>query len=145
MLPKDPLPIPQGQETDERRRHRLRTQLLALTLPCIDQLVDTRLIQKADDLFDLAIPQLAPTRTSLPQEIDTGDTHFSDLTCPRECLRVPFSTLPPETVSNASRWKGTYLSVIASVHAGWRERRQVESLPLLQSFKFCYLPYVTTN
>jgi len=33
-----------------------------------------------------AIPQCAHTPGSLPREIDTSDTHFSDLTCPRECL-----------------------------------------------------------
>jgi hypothetical protein len=64
------------------------------------------------------VPQCARIPGSLPREIDTSDTHFSDLTCPRECLRVPFRTLQPKTFSNASRWKGMHLSVIASVHAG---------------------------
>jgi len=66
----------------------------------------------------LAIPQCARTPGGLPREIDTSDTHFSDLTCPRQCLTVPFSTLPPKTFSNATCYKGMRLSVIASVHAG---------------------------
>jgi hypothetical protein len=51
MLPKDPLPICQGQETDEQRRQRLRAQLLALTLPYIDQLVDTLVTAPDHELF----------------------------------------------------------------------------------------------
>jgi hypothetical protein len=51
MLSKDPLPISEGPETDEQRRHRLRTQLLALTLPYIDQLVDTLVTAPDRELF----------------------------------------------------------------------------------------------
>ena len=78
----------------------------------------------------LAIPQCAGTPGILPREIDTSDTHFSDLTCPQGCLRVPFSPLQPKTFSDTSRWKGMHLSVIASVHAGASEKERVESLPL---------------
>jgi len=44
MLPPlltDPSPIPEGGETREQRRHRLRQQLLAQALPLIDQMADT--------------------------------------------------------------------------------------------------------
>ena len=51
MLPKDPLPVSEGQETVEQRRQRLRTQLLALTLPYIDQLVDTLVAAPDRELF----------------------------------------------------------------------------------------------
>jgi len=51
MLPKDPLPIPEGQETDEQRRQRLRAQLLTLMLPHIDQMVDTLVTAPDRELF----------------------------------------------------------------------------------------------
>src|ERR1700693_358127 len=78
----------------------------------------------------LAIPQCAGTPGSLPREIDTSDTHFSDLTCPQGCLRVPFSPLQPKTFSGASRWKSMRLSVIINVHAGGSDKCRVDSLPL---------------
>jgi hypothetical protein len=46
------------------------------------------------------------------------------------CLRIPFSPLQPKAFSDASRWNGMRLSVILNVHAGLREKRRVESLPL---------------
>lgn len=77
-----------------------------------------------------AIPQCERAPGSLPLEIDTSDTHFSDLTCPQGCLRVPFSTLQPKTFLGRISRGSIELAVLASVHAGLRENRDFESLPL---------------
>jgi hypothetical protein len=51
MLPKATLQIFHEDETDEQRRQRLREQLLAATLPYIDQLVDTLVTAPDAELF----------------------------------------------------------------------------------------------
>jgi hypothetical protein len=51
MLPKDPLPLSEGPETDEQRRQRLRAHLLALMGPHIDQMVDTLVTAPDRELF----------------------------------------------------------------------------------------------
>jgi hypothetical protein len=51
MLSKEPLPLSEGQETDEQRRQRLRAHVLALMVPAIDQMVDTLLTSPDRELF----------------------------------------------------------------------------------------------